>query len=84
MTRVCVRCGWLVLDGPRCRRDDGPTLSTISAGRLCGVRSLRDLLHLEPDERLRRFDIAREVFRTRAGRPAAGELAAAGGRGARS
>jgi len=55
MTRVCVRCGWLVLDGARCRRDDGPSLEWRSAARACGVSTLRALLNVEPELRVARF-----------------------------
>lgn len=69
MTRVCVRCGWLVLEGDRCTRDRGPTITGRTATKACRVSTLRGLLNLSPTERLVRFDQARELLRSRGRTP---------------
>jgi hypothetical protein len=60
MTRVCVRCGYLVFDGERCARDRGPAIGWKVAAKACGVRTLLELLHLEPPVRLLGFASARD------------------------
>lgn len=55
MTRVCVRCGWLVLEGSRCTRDRGPAVAWKVAAKACRVATLFELLNLEPRARLRGF-----------------------------
>lgn len=71
VTRVCLHCGYLVLDGPRCRRDDSVAIEWKLAAKACRVRTLRELLHLEPGERLRLFDAARAALRARLAEAAA-------------
>lgn len=66
MTRVCVRCGWLVFDGSRCRRDGGPSVSWQAAARACRVQGLRSLLHLEPSSRLAGLHAAVALLRQKA------------------
>lgn len=63
MTRVCVLCGWLVLEGERCRRDGGPAINAGAAARACRVGTLRELLNLEPPQRVTRFRLAVESLR---------------------
>lgn len=60
MTRVCVRCGWLVLEGERCVRDRGLSVEWGIAAKACRVRTLRELLHVEPTARVIGFIDARD------------------------
>jgi len=59
VSRVCVRCGYLVLDGTRCRRDDGPSLPWYIVAKAGRLSTLRDLLHLKPAERVEVLHAAR-------------------------
>lgn len=65
MTRVCVRCGWLVLEGERCTRDRGPSLDWRLVAKACRVRTLRDLLNLAPVHRVIGLVEARDRLRDR-------------------
>jgi len=59
VTRVCVRCGWLVFGSQRCGRDGGPTVTIGAAARGCGVAGLWELLHITPSIRVQNFHKAR-------------------------
>lgn len=63
MTRVCVRCGWLVLEGSRCTRDRGPAVPWKIAAKACRVASLLELLNLSPLARVVGFVEARDRLR---------------------
>lgn len=69
MTRVCVRCGWLVLDGTRCARDRGPAVPWRVAAKACRVRTLLELLNLSPVHRVIGFVEARDRLRAQADGP---------------
>lgn len=66
--RVCVRCGWFVFVGERCRECSGPTVEWRAAARACGVGSLFELLHVSPSMRVRHFKRRGELLRERAAR----------------
>jgi len=71
VTRVCVRCGWLVLEGSRCPRDHGPAVPWKIAAKACMVVTLFELLNLTPLRRVIGFVEARD--RLRAGAEAGGD-----------
>lgn len=66
MTRVCVRCGWLVLEGTRCTRDKGPAVPWKIAAKACRVATLFELLNLSPLRRVIGFVEARDRLRAAA------------------